>query len=140
MLPLLATLSPNIAILLFTVGVALIAVELNRPGTIFPGAFGVLLTLLAGASLWLRHPGAASVLQIILSMAVLLLQTRRMLHWLLPLSATILLIYSIATLLPATAQPGINPWTAVLCGVILGGGTTVLTRVARRARQNKGLD
>ena len=140
MLPLLATLSPNIAVLMFTVGFALIAVECNRPGTVFFGAVGVLLTLLAAANLWPRHPSAESVLQIILSMAVLLLQTRRRLLWLLPASATILLIYSIATLLPATAQPPIHQWTAILCGLVLGAGTTVLTRIAQRARQNKGLD
>jgi membrane-bound ClpP family serine protease len=140
MLPLLATLSPNAAVLIFTVGVALIAVELNRPGSILPGAAGLLLTLLAAASLWPRHPNAEAFLQIILSMAVLLLQTRRTLLWLLPLSATILLIYSIARLLPPTAEPGISPWIAILCGLFLGAGTTVLTRIARRASQNKGLD
>ena len=39
-----------------------------------------------------------------------------------------------------TVQPGISPWVALLCGLFLGTGTTVLTRIARRARQNKGLD
>lgn len=140
MLPLLATLSPNAAVLVFTVGVALIAIELNRPGSILPGAAGMLFVLLAAASLWPRHPSAGAALQILLSMAVLLLQTRRRLFWLLPLSAMILLIYSIATLLPANAEQSISLWIAVLCGMFLSAGTTVLTRIARRARQNKGLD
>jgi membrane-bound ClpP family serine protease len=140
MLPLLATLSPNAAVLIFTVGVALIAVELNRPGSILPGAVGLLLALLAAASLWPRHPNVEAALQIILSMALLLLQTRRTLFWLLPISAVILLIYSVATLLPPTVEPTISPWIAVLCGLLLGGGTTVLTRIARRARLHKGLD
>lgn len=140
MLPLLATLSPNAAVLIFTAGIALIALELNRPGSILPGAAGLLLTLLAAASLWPRHPAGIAVLQILVSMAVLLLQTRRTLLWVLPVSATILLIYSIARLLPAATEPGISFWIALLSGLILGTGTTVLTRIAHRARQNKGLD
>jgi membrane-bound ClpP family serine protease len=140
MLPLLATLSPNAAVLIFTVGVALIALELNRPGSILPGTAGLLLTLLAAASLWPRHPNAEAVVEIVLSMSVLLLQARRRLLWLLPLSATILLVFSTARLLPLTTDPGISLWIATLCGLFLGAGTTVLTRIARRARQNKGLD
>lgn len=140
MLPLLATLSPNAAILIFTVGIALIALELNRPGSILPGAAGMLLTLLAAASLWPRHPSGIAVVQILVSMAVLLLQTRRTLLWVLPLLATILLIYSIARLLPRASEPAVSLWIALLSGLILGTGTTVLTRIARRARQNKGLD
>lgn len=139
MLPLLATLSPNVAILVFTAGVALIAIELNRPGSILPGAIGLLLALLAAASLWPHHPRGIAVLQIVLAMAVLLLQTRRTLLWLLPAGATILLIYSIARLLPGTER-AISQAIALLCGLVLGAGTTVLTRIAHRARQNKGLD
>jgi membrane-bound ClpP family serine protease len=140
MLPLLATLSPNAAILIFTVGVALIAVELNRPGSILPGAIGLLLTLLAAASLWPRHPNPAAVLQIIGSMAVLLVQVRRTVVWLVSAAATMLLIVSITKLLPSATEPRISLWTALVSGLVLGAGTTVLTRIARRARQNKGLD
>jgi membrane-bound serine protease (ClpP class) len=139
MLPLLLTLSPNAAVLILTAGLALVALELNRPGSIVPGALGLLLTLLAAASLEQHHPRLDPVVQFIASMALLLLQARRSLLWIIPASATILLILSIGTLLPP-AQPGISPRIALLCGVLLGAGTTVLTRIARRARQNKGLD
>jgi membrane-bound ClpP family serine protease len=140
MLPLLSTLSPDAAVLILTAGLALIALELNRPGSIVPGAFGLLLSLLATASLAQHHPRLEPVVQFIASMALLLLQARRPLLWIIPASATILLILSMSTLVPPTAQPGISPWIALLCGVFLGSGTTVLTRIARRARQNKGLD
>lgn len=140
MLPLLVTLSPNAAILICTLGFALIALELNRPGSILPGALGLLLTLLAVASMWPRRPHASAFLGILLAMAVLLLQTRRTLFWLVPLAATALLVYATTKLLPATAQPAISVWIALVCGLILGGGITVLTRIARRARLNKGLD
>jgi len=31
-------------------------------------------------------------------------------------------------------------WVAVGCGILLGGSTSILARIARRARSNKGLD
>jgi hypothetical protein len=140
MLPLLATLSPNAAVLILTAGLALIALELNRPGSVLPGASGLLLTLLAMASLSLHHPRPGPAMLIAVSMVVLLLQFRRALLWPIPSGATILLCFSIATLLPPGMIPAIGPWIAVPCGLILGVGITLLTRIARRARQNKGLD
>jgi membrane-bound ClpP family serine protease len=140
MLPLFSTLSPNAAVLIMTLGIALIALELNRPGSIFPGALGLLFSLLAAANLGEHHPHPRPVLEGIVSTALLLLQARRRLLWIIPLSATILLILSMYTLLPSTAEPGISPWVAIPCGLTLGTGTTVLTRIAHRARQNKGLD
>lgn len=140
MLPLLTALSPNVAILILTAGLALIALELNRPGWILAGAFGLLLALLASASLAQRHPRPEPVIQFIASMGLLLLQARRPLLWIIPVSAAVLLILAIGALLPPTVQPGISPWVALLCGLALAAGTTVLTRIARRARRNKGLD
>jgi membrane-bound serine protease (ClpP class) len=140
MLPLLTALSPNAAILILTAGLALVALELNRPGSILPGAVGLLLALLAAANLSQHRPRPEPVLEFVVSMVLLLLQARRPLLWIIPASATILLILSMSTLFPATVQPGISPWVALLCGVFLGTGTTVLTRIAQRARQNKGLD
>ncbi len=71
--PILAALSPNAAVMLLTVGIALIAVELNRPGWILPGTLGVLLALLAAASVLQHRPRAAPALTLIGCMAVLLL-------------------------------------------------------------------
>ena len=140
MLPVLTALSPNTAVVLLTVGLALIAIELNRPGSILPGALGLLLSLLAAASLGHHDPRPGPVILFIASLVLLLLQARRPLLWTLPVTATSVLVLSIGMLLPSTAQPGISPWLALLCGLFLGAGITVLTRIARRARQNKGLD
>jgi membrane-bound serine protease (ClpP class) len=140
MLPLLSTLSPNIAVLLLTLGFALIALELNRPGLILPGAAGLLLALLSIASLLRFHPSAEALLEIVASMALLLLQFRRTALWIVACSATIVLTLGLVSLLPPTAGLEVSPWIAVPCGLFLGVGITVLTRIARRARQNKGLD
>lgn len=139
MLPLLTALSPNAAALILTLGLALIAIEFNRPGSIVPGALGLVLSLLAIASLAPRHPRPEPVAQFFVALALLLSQARRPLSWIIPVSAAILLILSMGTLLPPN-EPGISHWVALLCGLFLAAGTTVLTRIARRARQNKGLD
>src|ERR1700751_3578366 len=120
MLPLLTALSPNAAVLILTAGLALIALELNRPGSILPGALGLLLTLLAAASLVQHHPRPEPVFQFIVSMALLLLQARRPLLWIIPASATIILVLSIGTLLPLAVHPRIDLWIAILCGLFLG--------------------
>jgi membrane-bound ClpP family serine protease len=140
MLPLLSALSPNAAFLILTLGVALIALELNRPGWILPGALGVLLTLLASAGLYARHPSPEASLEIAACLILMLFRHIIRLHWLVAALATIPLILAIAHLVPAVPGPAISPWISVVCGLILGAGTIVLTGIARRARQNKGLD
>jgi membrane-bound ClpP family serine protease len=139
MLPLLTDLSPNAAVLLLTFGVALIAVELNRPGWILPGASGLLLTLLAAASLWLRHPDGFAVLLCLACAGLLLAQLRRPFGAGMAVVPTVLLEFGLRQLFPATAAR-VGAVVAIVCAVLLGGGTTVLTRIARRARKNKGLD
>ena len=142
MLPLLANLSPNAAILLFTLGILLTAVEMNRPGMVIPGAAGLLLSLLAAASLAAHHPAKEAVLWTASLVVLLMWNMRRstMVRWLAAVAFTSGLIVSIAKLLPAASGARISVWAAVLSGLILGAGTTVLTRIAQRARQNKGLD
>ena len=140
MLPWLTTLAPNAAVLLLTLGIALIAIELNRPGWIVPGTLGLLLALLASASLYKRHPSAEAALEIAACIALMLLRQRARLHWLVAALAAIPLIVAVANLVPPTPGPKISAWVAIVSGLTLGAGTIVLTGIARRARQNKGLD
>lgn len=140
MLPLLFALSPNAAILILTLGLALIAVELNRPGSILPGAFGLLLTLLAAASLYSRHPSAEPALEIAACIALMIFGDRLRLHWIVVALATVPLIVALVYLIPPNPGPRISVWVAVVSGLALGAGTILLTGIARRARQNKGLD
>jgi membrane-bound serine protease (ClpP class) len=140
MLPLLLALSPDAALLILTLGLALIAVELNRPGSIVPGALGLLLALLAAASLYARHPSTEAALEIAACLALMIFGGRLRLHWIVIALATIPLIVAIVYLIPPNHGPRVSTWVAVVCGLILGAGTILLTRIARRARQNKGLD
>jgi membrane-bound serine protease (ClpP class) len=140
MIDLLANLTPDAAVLLLTLGLTLIAVELNRPGSILPGALGLLLSLLAAAILLHHHPRLAALALLIASSAALLLQLRlRLPLWAVALS-TLVLIAGLLRLFPAAGRPRVHPAAAIPCCLFLAAGTTMLTRLAHRARQNKGLD
>ncbi len=134
MLPLLSSLSPDAAVLLLTIGIALIAVELNRPGWIVPGALGLLTTLLAAAVILARHGSVPGLALLAAAAVILLLQLR------LELPLWIVLLGGAAGVIALAVLPGVRVSVAVCCGLALGIGTIVLTRIARRARQNKGLD
>jgi len=134
MFPLFSTLSPNAAVLILTAGLALIALELNRPGSILPGAIGLLLALLSCAALLRQRPQPLSFALLFAGGTILLLQLRCNVRlWLVCLGTA-------AGIVGFALLPGVARLLAISCGLILGAGTTLLTRIARRARQNKGLD
>ena len=111
----LAQLSPDAALGMLTVGILLVYVELNRPGVVVPGAVGLVGTAVALLGLGLRRR-----LPVVVNVA-----------------ATLGLVLGFATLV---RDAGIRPGIAAGCGILLGGSTSILTRIARRARANKGLD
>jgi len=115
----LARLGPDSALLVLTLGVLLIYVELNRPGWVVPGAVGLTAALFAVASMGRSgvNPGAGALV--------------------LDVAATLALVLGFLHL---TRDAEIGPGLAVGCGLILGGASSILARIARRARANKGLD
>jgi len=138
-------LSPDEAVLLLTGGVLLIYWELNRPGSVLPGALGVLATLLAVASL-LHHALNLAAIVLVLSAAALLLvnllrpTTHNARSFLLAAAATLALVVGFAQLLARSGQAKVSLPVAIGCGTLLAAGTSLLTRIARCARLNKGLD
>ena len=139
MLSPLLTASPDAAIIGLTVGLALIALELNRPGLILPGASGLLLALLSAASLAHHQPRLWAAFLLLAAAVVMLLQLRRTLPPWTAIPTVLALIAGFQWLTPPPSLP-VRTVIAILCGITLGTGITVLTRIARRARQNKGLD
>jgi len=129
------SLSADRAVLLLTLGVLLIYVEMNRPGWIVPGALGLAAALVALAALaegGVRPPAAVLCASSVVVFAVGL---RRSVPWIVPAAATLALTLGLAQI-----NPRIHAVLAVPCGLVLGVGTSLLTRIARRARVNKGLD
>jgi membrane-bound serine protease (ClpP class) len=139
LLPNFARLAPDVALLVLTVGLLLIYVELNRPGWIVSGAVGLTATLFAVASLARAGVNPAAVVLVGTAVALLGVDLRRRTPVVVSIAATLALVLGFAKLVRG---PGveIKMGTAVGCGLVLGGCTSILTRIARRARTNKGLD
>jgi membrane-bound serine protease (ClpP class) len=137
-------LSPTVAVLLLTAGTLLIYLELNRPGSILPGALGLLSCLLSIdllATDALAHPPTRPIPLVLLLSAIALLSLDLMRPTPIPVAvaATLALTLGLRGLLYRPDQPLATP-VAVGCGLVLGISTSLLTRIARRARANKGLD
>ena len=133
-------LSPDSSVLLFTCGILLIYVELNRPGSILPGAVGLLLALLAVAPLFHQHLSPPAILAIAVGVLLLARGLRHATTAITPVLASFCLIFGLLFLVRQPLSVRVHIATAVPCGLLLGLGTTLLTRIARRARLNKGLD
>ena len=129
--------SPDAAVLLLTVGLALIAVELNRPGMILPGAGG-LLVVLCGAYALQGEPLTAWALGLVLLAAGVLLAN---LYAKVPLPVLLLATGALAAglrfLVGSPGQQQVHLGTAVVCGLSLGAAGAFLSRVALRARRAK---
>ncbi len=137
MLAKMAELTPDVALLVLTVGVLLIYVELNRPGWVVPGAVGLTATLFGVASLGRMgvNPGAAALVGT--AVVLLGLGLRRRTPVVVDVAATLGLVQGFLLLVrDATIAPGV----AAGCGIFLGGATSILARIAQRARANKELD
>jgi membrane-bound serine protease (ClpP class) len=131
---------PDVAVLLLTLGLLLVCVELNRPGWIVPGASGLLMVLFAVASLLRQNLCLAAVALLATAAALLLLDLRRPTPVLVSAAATLALVLGFAHLVLGPAPWHVHAATAVGCGLLLGAGSSVLTRIARRARANKAVD
>jgi membrane-bound serine protease (ClpP class) len=140
MLAELAHLSPNLALVVLTVGLLLIYVELNRPGWIVSGAVGLLAVLFAVASLGRTELNPAAIALVVTAVALLVLDLLRRTQVTVALAATLALVLGFDHLVLGPVGVRVHTVTAVGCGLVLGAGTSILTRIARRARTNKGLD
>lgn len=135
----LARMAPNAALLVLTLGVLLIYVELNRPGWVVPGAVGLTAALFGVASLARLGVNPGAVALVGTAVVLLALGLRRRTPVVVPMAATLGLVLGFAQLVRGPGV-GIDAGMAVGCGLVLGGSTSILTRIARRARANKGLD
>jgi membrane-bound serine protease (ClpP class) len=133
-------LAPDSAILLLTLGLLLIYVELNRPGWIFPGACGLLLALLSIGSLLRLDLSLVAIALLATATALLLLDLLRPTPVLVAVAATLALVLGLDHLVFGPAPLQVHAAVAILCGLLLGGGTSILTRIARRARANKAVN
>jgi membrane-bound serine protease (ClpP class) len=140
MLASLAHLPPDAALVVFTGGLLMIYVELNRPGWIAPGAVGLIGTLFAIASLARMELSPGAIALVSTAIALLVLDLLRRTQGIVAIAATLALVLGFGHLVAGPVGMRIHIATAVVCGLVLGGCTSILARIARRARANKGLD
>jgi len=111
----------------------LVYVELNRPGRIIPGTAGLLVALLACGRLSEAHPRAVGLLVLSIGAVLLGMGLVKATGEAVSVAATAMLVVGFRLLV----MPPVGWMMCILCGVAIGGATTALTRVARRARANK---
>jgi membrane-bound serine protease (ClpP class) len=131
---------PDVAVLLLILGVLLIYLEFNVPGTVIPGALGVLclvLALFAFNLLPIRH---TAVLLLFASLALILLEVKFSSHGLLALAGTVCLIFGLLTLVDGPPELRVHTATAVAAGLTFGGITFALAWLGLKARRNKAVN
>jgi membrane-bound serine protease (ClpP class) len=133
-------LTPDANLILFTLGLLLIYIELNRPGAILPGALGLTVALLSVASLSRFGLQGSGLVLVGTASALLLLDLFRRTPVVVAIAATLALCLGFGHIVAGPVHTRVQSLTAAACGIVLGAGTSVLTRLARRARANKALD
>ncbi len=139
-LPLLRHLSADGAVALATLGVLLVFFELNRPGRIWAGSLGLLLFLLAAATLLGMELRSWAVWSLGLAAAPFLWNLYRRVPLPLLLLATLACIVGLRGLVQPAATSPVNIPTALGAGTVLGTASAALSRIAYRARRAKALD
>ncbi len=129
------------AVLLLTIGLLLLFVECLRPGRVIPGSVGLLLLLLGIhrlTSLPLRPSALLLTGAAVLLLALLL---RPQAPWWIGIVSTLALITAIPRLVdtrtPGVTLWGVTLWIGALSGLLLGLSSSLLLRIAARARANK---
>jgi len=131
LLPLLA--SPTHAVLLLLAGLLLLYLECNRPGSVFPGALGILLSLLGIFGLSHLQLRSLGLLLLLAAGTAILIEIRLPSSLLLAPAGIVALTLGLATL----TEPPLPLSVAILSGIGFGTLSFALARIARRARTNK---
>jgi len=131
---------PNLAVLVLVIGVLLIYVEFNTPGTIIPGTLGTILVLLAIFSLNLLPVRYTSVMLLAAAFVLLILEAKFATHGVLAAAGIVSLVVGALTLVDAPIpELRVHLATALSTGLAFGLITVFLLRLALKARRGKSL-
>jgi membrane-bound serine protease (ClpP class) len=130
--------NPDFAVMVLVMGVLLIYLEFNVPGTIVPGAMGTLLVVLALFGLNLLPIHYTAVFLLIAALVLIVLEAHFASHGALGLAGTIALIFGLTTLVDGPIpEQRIHVSTAIALGLGFGSITFLLAFIALKARRNK---
>jgi membrane-bound serine protease (ClpP class) len=130
--------NPNIAFLLFSIGMLAIYAEFNNPGAIVPGVVGLVCVLLAVFALNIL-PTRFAALALILGAFVLFgLEVKFTSHGVLGIGGTVLMVVGALLLVDGPIpQMRVNIWTALAVSIPMALITIFLMSIAARAYKNK---
>ncbi len=125
---------PQIAYLLFSLGVLGLTVELWHPGAILPGVVGVLALLLGFFGLQILSVGIAGILLVALGLALLVLELKVPSFGVLGVGGTVALVFG--SLMVTRTVPGVEVDLGIVLAVSLGLAVVFLFlgRLALRAQ------
>ena len=122
-----AAAQPNAALILIAIGAIALSVEFLRPGLVFPGVTGAVLSYLGLLSLAKAPASPVELLLLLGWLGTSLLDTPRVMR----------LVSSVSLLAGILMIPAVTTGPALCATGVLAGITGVLLPLARRARRNK---
>ena len=141
---LLTLMNPDLSVLLLTLGLLLVYLEINTPGTVIPGAVGILLIMLAIYALHLLPLSWLGIALCLTAVLLLVLEARFAAHGVIACLGVVLLVLGLRTLVQGPLpQLQVHWGTALGAGIGFGGMTAslvVLGITARRAKVKTGSD
>lgn len=129
--------NPDFAVFLLVAGILLVYLEFNVPGTVIPGALGLLAILFALfglSSLPLRH---TSIGCIFIAIAFILMEIKFSLRGILAAIGTSTLIFGLSHLVNGPPELRVHLSTAIASSLTFSIVTISLARVGLKARLNK---
>ena len=128
-------LNPDWLVFLLLAGILLVYAEFNLPGTVVPGALGVLCIMLSLFGMSRMRISHAAILLLLLGIGLMLAELKAPSHGILSVVGTAVVVWGLATLV--VADPGVHLATAIAAGVAFGAISVTLAVLGLRARRNK---
>ena len=135
---LLSLMNPDLTVLLLTLGLLLIYLEINTPGTVVPGAAGLMLVLLAAYALQMLPLSVPGLLLCGAAAILLLLESRIPTHGVMATLGVLSLAAGLGLLVRGPLPQLEVSWgTAIGAGLGFGGVTACLLVLGAEARRAK---
>lgn len=129
---------PNIAFLLFSIGMLAIYAEFNNPGAILPGVIGLLCVVLAVFALNILPTRFAALGLILVAFVLFGLEAKFTSHGILGAGGVVAMVFGALLLVDGPIpEMRVRLWTALAVSIPLGVISVFLMTLALRAHRNK---
>jgi len=129
---------PNVAYILFSIGMLALYAEFNNPGAILPGVVGLICVLLGIFAFNLLPVRYAAVAMIVAAFVLFALEVKFTTHGILGIGGTVLMILGALLLVDAPIpEMRIKIWTALVVSIPIALISIFLMGIALKARKNK---